>query len=200
MSEIDLIPPEYRRERQRESALRKLALGAATVLVAGASATAGLALAASSVKAQVEALHAARRLSEQQNVELGNLRAERARLEQKWSRLQALRGGGADVERLFLLVDRTLPAGELWFDRWELRLAAHAAGAQDAAADGEPAREAQMTISGQARDHGALSEFVRNLYGASEVADVHLGRTGLRRYTTTSVVDFELAVVLGDDA
>jgi Tfp pilus assembly protein PilN len=199
VSEIDLIPREYRRERQRESVLRTLAGGVVGVLVVGVSAIAGLALASSRVQGQVESLQAARRLSDQQNVELENLRAERARLEQQWSRLQALRGGGGDVDGLFLLIDRTLPAGDLWFDRWELRLDA-AVPAAGEPAGAPPARAAQMTITGQAREYGALSEFVRNLYGASEVADVHLGRTGLRRYTTTSIVDFELAVVLGDDA
>jgi hypothetical protein len=66
--------------------------------------------------------------------------------------------------------------------------------------DVESGGAAQMRIVGQARDHAALSHFVRGLYESPGVSDVHLERTGLRRYTTTSVVDFELAVLLAGDA
>jgi hypothetical protein len=149
-------------------------------------------------------------MSDQQRVELENLRNERARLEQQWAHLQALRGGN-DVAGLFLLIDRTLPAGDLWFDRWELQRADHdreegaagagAAGAPDARLVAVPASaRAQMRIVGQARDHGALSRFVRGLYESTEVQDVHLERTMQRRYTTTSIVAFELAILLKGDA
>jgi hypothetical protein len=53
-----------------------------------------------------------------------------------------------------------------------------------------------MRIVGQARDYEALSHFVRALYESPDVQDVHLERTDLRRYTTTSVVAFEIAVML----
>jgi hypothetical protein len=152
-------------------------------------------------------------VSEQRRIELTNLQSARARLEQQWARLQALRGGD-DVGALFLLIDRTLPAGDVWFDRWELQRAdgepvtSHNSAAQpQAAASTAPAaagmgaaapaiEPGQVRIVGQARDHGALSRFVRGLYESPEVQDVHLQRTMLRRYTTTSVIAFELAIVL----
>jgi hypothetical protein len=209
VAEIDLIPREYRRQRARETALRGMAGAAGALAVAGIAAAGGLAYAASRVHAQVQALELGRRYSDQQRVELANLEAEQARLQQQWSRLGALRGGG-DVDALFLLIDRTLPQGELWFDRWDLRLggeAGPAGGANagraaavpagpDAAAPGPETPRAHMKITGQARDHAALSQFVRSLYESPAVRDVHLERTGLRRYTATSVVDFELAVEL----
>jgi hypothetical protein len=212
VSEIDLIPADYRLERRRESALRALGVAIGAVLLAGVTATSGLAYAASRVHAQVNELEMARRLSEQQQTELSNLQNEHARLEQQWERLQALRGDD-DVGMLFVLIDRTIPAGDLWFDRWELRrdeapaarrLAGSGtpSGAPSAAETGSHAvfDHARMHIAGQARDHAALSRFVRALYESPDVQDVHLERTELRRYTTTSVVAFELAVMLKDVA
>lgn len=189
-----------------------LARAAAAVLVTGVATAGGLAYAATRVHAQVDALTFAQRLAEQQRTELDHIETERARLEQQWQRLEALRGGG-DVGELFRLIDRTLPEGDLWFDRWELLREAVATRSETAAAapvvaagqpvDATPASvtaERQMRILGQARDHAALSRFVRELYESPEVDDVHLERTTLRRYTTSSVVSFELAVALKDAA
>jgi hypothetical protein len=211
LAEIDLIPLDYRLARKRDRALRILARAAAAVLVTGVTAAGGLAYAATRVHAQVDALTFAQRLAEQQRMELDHVETERARLEQQWQRLEALRGGG-DVGELFRLIDRTLPEGDLWFDRWELLREAGANGSEAPAAApvaaGQPAdatpapvvAERQMRIVGQARDHAALSRFVRELYESPEVDDVHLERTTLRRYTTSSVVSFELAVALKDAA
>lgn len=203
MSEIDLIPADYRLERRRESALRTLAMAAGAVLLAGVTATSGLAYAASRVHAQVSALELQQRMSDQQRIELTNLQTERARLEQQWGRLQSLRGGD-DIGTLFVLIDRTIPPGDLWFDRWDLERAdgeaAHPAVNAGGTAQPQPVSTAvapgRMRIVGQARDYAALSRFVRALYENADVQDVHLERTDLRRYTTTSVVSFELAVTL----
>jgi hypothetical protein len=211
VAEIDLIPADYRLERRRESALRTLALAAGAVLLAGVTATGGFAWAASRAHAQLDELELAQRMSDQQRTELANLQGEHARLEQQWGRLQALRGGD-DVGALFLLIDRALPPGELWFDRWELERAEDVqprpapvvnTGYFAVTPAGSPAAQppadlgrARMRIVGQARDHAALSRFVHALDENPAVQDVHLERTDLRRYTSTSVVAFELAVSL----
>jgi hypothetical protein len=213
VSEIDLIPADYRLDRRRESAFGMLASAAGVVLAAGLLAASGFAWAANRAHAELSSLEMAQHVSEQRRIELTNLQSARARLEQQWARLQALRGGD-DVGALFLLIDRTLPAGDVWFDRWELQRAdgepvtSHNSAAQpQAAASTAPAaagmgaaapaiEPGQVRIVGQARDHGALSRFVRGLYESPEVQDVHLQRTMLRRYTTTSVIAFELAIVL----
>jgi len=216
VAEIDLIPADYRLERRRESALRRLAVAAGAVLLVGVTATGGLAYAASRVHAQVNELELVRRTSDQQRTELSNLQNEHARLEQQWGRLQALRGGD-DIGALFVLIDRTIPTGDLWFDRWELQRAeapqsrpagfgtgylavAPASASAPAPPAGANVERAQMRIVGQARDHQALSRFVRALSESPDVQDVHLERTDLRRYTTTSVVAFEIAVQLNGAA
>jgi Fimbrial assembly protein (PilN) len=202
VTEIDLIPADYRAQRQREAALRTLAGLAGVVLLACLSVTSGFAYAAGRVHGELAELELKRQRAEQQRVELSNLQGERARLEEQWTRLQTLRGED-DVGALFRLIDRTLPGDELWFERWELRRAvvgAPAPGGPAAMAPAAGSVSAQMRIVGQARDHAALSRFVRALYESPEVRDVHLERTTLRRYTTTSVVAFELAVVLKGDA
>jgi hypothetical protein len=215
VSEIDLIPADYRLDRRRESAFGMLATLAGGVLAAGLLAASGLAWATSRANAELGSLELARRAFDQQRVELANLQGERARLEQQWARLEALRGDD-DVGAVFLLIDRTLPSGDVWFDRWELRRGdgepapARAATTPSAAAvvpgavvtsmPADAAPRGQVHIAGQARDHGALSRFVRGLYESPQVQDVHLERTMLRRYTTTSVIAFELAIRLKSGA
>jgi hypothetical protein len=57
-----------------------------------------------------------------------------------------------------------------------------------------------MTIKGQARDHSALSGFVRRLFVQPEIDDVRILRTNLSRSNRADAVDFELAVVINTGA
>jgi hypothetical protein len=56
-----------------------------------------------------------------------------------------------------------------------------------------------MTIQGQARDHSALSGFVRRLFEQTEIDDVRIRRTSLNRSNQSGVVDFDLAIVLNTE-
>ena len=53
-----------------------------------------------------------------------------------------------------------------------------------------------MDITGEARNHAALSRFVRGLFAQPQIQDVKVNRTHVRDYVGTRVVDFSLAIVL----
>ena len=53
-----------------------------------------------------------------------------------------------------------------------------------------------MTIRGQARDHQALSRFVRSLFEQPDINDVNVQKTSQSDYADRRVVDFSLTVVL----
>jgi hypothetical protein len=55
----------------------------------------------------------------------------------------------------------------------------------------------RMTIKGQARDHSALSRFVRQLYEQAEVQDVRILNTSLVK--TDSVVNFDMVVTINSE-
>jgi len=56
--------------------------------------------------------------------------------------------------------------------------------------------ETHMTIHGQAKDHQALSKFVRALFEQQDIKDVNVQRTSQTNYANGRAVDFDMTVVL----
>ena len=56
-----------------------------------------------------------------------------------------------------------------------------------------------MSIHGQARDHQALSNFVRALFEQGQISDVSVQKTTRVEYGGGTVVDFNLTVVLASE-
>ncbi|MGI9248495.1 MAG: PilN domain-containing protein, partial [Woeseiaceae bacterium] len=59
--------------------------------------------------------------------------------------------------------------------------------------------ETHMTLKGQARDHQALSTFVRSLFEQTDIKDVNVKNTSLTDYANGRVVSFDLTIVLNSD-
>ncbi|MFK8017942.1 MAG: PilN domain-containing protein [Gammaproteobacteria bacterium] len=210
-SDVDLIPGDFRQWRQRNQHLRYTLAG--TVL--GVIVLCVLALSFAREARALEQANVTQKtqaaLTTQQRTQLDILDQRYRALEQEWTLLRGLRSG-ASVEDLFLLIDRALIGQEIWFDDWHLRRAGVLVPAAVASVDtgyfivvpaGQGGRSEEqwqvrtsMTIRGQARDHGALSRFVRGLYAQPEVLDVKLNRTSRQDYQQASVVDFDLAISL----
>ena len=60
--------------------------------------------------------------------------------------------------------------------------------------------DTHMTIRGEARDHAALSRFVRRLVDQPEIQDARVIRTAARTQSGTRVVSFEMAVIVHSGA
>jgi Tfp pilus assembly protein PilN len=214
MSDIDLIPQAYRIRLWQTSWIKRSALllgGLVGLLIVGSIA---LGVATANAKSRVAALQLKQELTTQQRADMDRLGVEKSDLEHQFHLLSGLRSGAAAGD-MFLTIDRALTGDDVWFLDWQFQRAGVMAGeevrtvntgyfivvpdgAAELAAD-ELRVQTHMTIRGQARDHSALSGFVRRLFTQPEIDDVRILRTALSNSRQTSTVDFELAVVLSTD-
>ena len=211
MSDIDLIPQAYRTRLWQTSWIKRsaLLLGGLVVLLIGSSIALGVATA--NAKSRVEELQLKQAFTAQQRTDIERLGVEKSELEQQFLLLSGLRSGAAAGD-MFVTIDRALTSEDVWFLEWQFQRAGVMAGedvrtvntgyfivvpdgAEQLAAD-ELRVQTHMTIRGQARDHSALSGFVRRLFAQPVIDDVRILRTALNSGRQTSIVDFELAVVL----
>jgi len=207
---IDLIPTEYREGLLRRSRLRTAAwaLIAACMLIVLASFT--LAKESTKLRLETEKLRTGFALNALHQEQLVTMDTRLTELNEEWMLLQGLRSGAA-AEDLFVIIDQALPGTDVWFQKWKFRRAGVVApdntrtvdtgylllvSNSAEVADTQWQVETHMNIVGQARDHAALSRFVRGLYGHSEIQEVKLNQTRVREYANTTVVDFELAIIL----
>ena len=210
MPEIDLIPHEYRTWLRQRALLRRYG---SVVLVLNVLVLVAAALVSHSVsRAEDEAkrLRSANAITQQQQVQLEQLQSQRAEYERQWSLLRGLRAG-AEVEDIFEIIDRSLVGDDLWFIEWSFRRAGVIVDgeqrgvetgyfiivAENGAPDSPALKvETHMSVAGQARDHQALSRFVRNLVEQPDIKDVSVQRTSQSTIGRSRVVDFDLTIVL----
>ena len=211
MAELDLIPPDYRNRLTQRRTLRQYAI-AFTILNIIVLSLSGLFTELSrQAMDRTEELQSQSAITEQQQLQLEELSTQQTEYERRWSLLRSLRAGAA-VEDIFRIVDHALTNDDLWFVSWDFRRAG-------VVVDGEtrgvetgyfvivPAEEqageapdwqveTHMTLEGRARDHQALSTFVRALFEQSDIKDVRVQRTSLTDYANSRVVSFDLTIVL----
>jgi hypothetical protein len=209
MSDIDLIPADYRRRLARLGQIKAHAVALVALALCCATAYAGLDYAQSQLKTEVDRLQQAKAITETQRADLERLHAEHARLSEQ-SRLQSGLSGGITAQRMFLVVDRALRDEEVWFTRWTFQRSGKSMDKAaeplptgyilmmpkgDGQADAKAWRiDTHMTIHGQARDHAALSGFVGRLIEQPEVETAQLLNATLQRQTGSNTVEFELLV------
>ena len=139
------------------------------------------------------------------------LQQQHAEYERQLGLLRGLRAGAA-VDEIFAIIDRALTERDLWFLDWEFRRAGVVVdGAQrgvetgyfvivdeenNNGSDRDWQVETHMTIHGQAKDHQALSTFVRALFDQSEIKDVNVQKTSSTSYGNGRVVEFDMTITL----
>ncbi len=211
MNEIDLIPTDYRNQIARRIWTKRLTMFMGILLLFNTSAFAAFQYKTWQVESDINELQKQQAITTQQHNELAQLQEENTGLMKKWQLLKGLRTGVA-AESMFETIDRALPGNDLWFSRWEFQRAGIVTGKtpktvntgyfivvpSDEATTSDEAMRVQthMKIVGQARDHSALSQFVKRLFQQPQIEDVRVVKTSLRRYTTMNVVDFDLAIVI----
>ena len=200
MPELDLIPDDYRVRLNQHAMLRRsvvlfIPLIAVTVL-------SGIALGqvTNRVNEYAAELQTRNAITQQQRAQLQQMQDQYAEYQRQWALLRGLRAGAA-VEDIFLIVDQAMVEDDLWFNEWKFRRAGVIVDGQqrgietgyfvivapdDGAGDNRNWQvETHMTINGQARDHQALSNFVRTLFEQPDIKDVNVRKTSLTNYDMT---------------
>ncbi len=203
MSEVDLIPNSYRR-LQSHIRLLKILAGAVVVTVT----IAGLVIISFNhgikrLHLEVAELQQQKNVSMQQRDQLVRIQEAKTKYGNQLDLLNKLRGG-ATVGHMFKVIDRALADENLWFLHWRLMRGdvqdiqeGNVKPASNTAGNfllGGKQKGIEMIIKGQAQDYESLSRFVNNLLGQPEIKNVRVVNTSLRRYTSSTVVDFNLSV------
>ncbi len=211
MAELDLIPQDYRDWLNQRSVLRQYFVLFVVLNVIVLSATGVLAQLSKATVGRIQTLQSQSAITEQQQVQLEQLREQQTEYERRWSLLRGLRAGAA-VEDIFQIIDAALVGDDLWFVNWSFRRAGVVVDGEVrevetgyfviVSEDGAESRdwqvETHMTVNGQARDHQALSKFVRALFEQPSIKDVSVRNTALTDYANGRVVSFELTIVLNN--
>ncbi len=122
MAEIDLIPNDYRNWLGQQSLVRKYVVGFAILNILLLVASVGFSQMAEQSRQQALQLKSENAITQQQQIQLQQLKDQQTEYERQWSLLRGLRAGAA-IDDIFSLIDRSLVAGDLWFLDWSFRRA-----------------------------------------------------------------------------
>lgn len=211
MAELDLIPQDYRNRLTQRRTLRQHVIAFALLNILVLSLSGVVAQLSRQAVQRVQELQSQSAITEQQQLRLEELSTEQTEYERRWSLLRGLRAGAA-VEDIFRIIDRALVTDNLWFVKWNFRRAGVVvdgetrgvetgyfvvvSAEEQSSETPEWQVETHMTLEGRARDHQALSTFVRSLFEQSDIKDVRVQRTSLTNYANSRVVSFDLTIVL----
>ena len=214
MSEIDLVPTDYRRSIRLRRWLRRFVVVYAALVIGIVVGRGLLGWTLSARYRDAEELQAAEQARTVQQAELSQLFRETDEMRRRLSILAGLRGGISTVDML-VSMDRALD-GDVWFLDWTFRRAGELVDEQPKGVqtgyflvipieeEDEPNRawrmQTHMEIQGQARDHSTLAGFVNRLLDEPRIAQVRIVRTHVRSVASVEVVDFEIAVVVRTEA
>lgn len=210
MSEVDLIPTDFRNSQRLRAHLK--VFGVAYVVVVGLLLIARLWLGYNLKNEQnrIDTLKSEENFILQQRQSYDQLQAERTRLQGYLTILENLRGG-PKAEQMFVVIDRAIN-DDVWITNWKfLRAGEKAAvlpqrqsvGYFVVVPKGEVSQEEQWTneirmeITGQALNHSALAIFVNDLQDQEEIIEVKLQSTSERPYLSDYAISYQLFVRVG---
>ncbi|MEE8427922.1 MAG: PilN domain-containing protein [Gammaproteobacteria bacterium] len=215
MTDIDLIPTDYRRSLWLRHKLFIFAALCGGIVALTTAAHLSLGHWVSGVKADIGVLQVQQKIATQQREELTRREAKKKSYEYQLVLLEGLRSGAA-AEKMFITIDRALRDNEVWFLNWEFKRAGEVVTEGPSTVNtgyfivvpaGAGRKKAEtwridthMTIRGEALDHAALSRFVRRLIDQPEIQDARVIRTATRTQAETRVVNFEMAVIVHSGA
>ena len=212
MNEIDLFPEDLRRRLMFTRWFKRAAISSLLLSLLILATFFVLRHASAEITAQIEYFQGQREISNANRQQLKLLSQKKQDLQQQLNLLSGLRSG-ASAEQMFVMIDRALPGPEVWLTNWKFRRAGTQveAGPETVSTGyfivipaGSNTREKEtwkiethMSIEGQALDHSAMSDFVRNLTLQPEIENVRIVNTRLgREVNQTKLVDFSLDIIV----
>jgi hypothetical protein len=212
MSEIDLIPSDYRNRVVIYGWGKRLFVSMTAFMVVCLAVYIVLEVANKKLGENVVLLQNRQQSIVLDRDALREASEKRNHYQRQWELLKNLRDSTA-AAKMFVIVDRAISAGDVWFLSWEFRRSDKFVELmQKSPTDsyfimlsdnkGDETGEAwqittQMNIKGQASDHSALSKFVRRLYEQPEVKNIRILNTSLIK--TAKVVNFDMIVTVNSE-
>lgn len=210
MSEVDLIPTEFRRTQLLRKRLKACAIGYVAMVVLLLTAKLWLGYNLKIENKWIETLKAEENSILQQRQTYDELQTKRKRLEEYLGILKTLRGG-PKAEQMFVVIDRAIN-DSVWISNLKfLRAGEKTAsppqrqnvGYMVVVPKGEATQEDQWTndirmeISGQALSHSALADFVNGLQDQKEIVEVKLQSTTENKYMSGFAISYQISVRVG---
>lgn len=202
---FDLVPEAYRRRRSLMLLLKRFAGSAVCIIGLMVIVAAALGQQSAQLESDIEQLRLQQDLDRQQQQHVSDLNASVSTQRERWQLLEGLRSGLSAAE-VMSSVEAALPAERVWLTEWAFRRAGIVTNDEPEprppsyfvrleSKSSDPWQAVtHMTLTGQAVDHKALSEFASELLRTPSVADVRIQRTLRGRGRDGSVIAFEVAV------
>lgn len=210
---MNLIPEDYKRYLQQLHMLKRWGLLMLAFIVVSISASSAFSYKASEYQKEIVVLERKKAISSQQRNLLQSLQKDHIKLVGKHDVLEKLRGG-ALAENMFVTVDRAMDGNSVWFKSWRFDRAGSKTSEPPKGVntgyfiiipDGERADkktqeawkiQTHMEVDGEAKDHDALSSFVRRLLQQPQIGDVRIISTRQQTTADITVVNFRLAIIV----
>ena len=210
---MNLVPEDYKRYLQQLHILQRWGFAMLVFIVLASSVSFVLNDKADAYQQKIVLLEQKKAISSQQRTVLQTLEKDYKKLLEKHNILEKLRGG-AVAESMFVTIDRALDSNNVWFKNWSFERAGSKTTEQpkgvntgyfivipEAERSNKKAKEAwkiqtHMEVAGEAKDHEALSSFVRRLLQQPQIGDVRILNTQQRTNADQTVVDFRLVITV----
>jgi Tfp pilus assembly protein PilN len=210
---MNLIPEDYKRYLQQLHILQRWGVVMVVFIVLATSVSFGLGHRANEYQKEIVILEKKKAISSQQRSQLQNLEKDRNKLVEKHGILEKLRGG-ALAENMFVTIDRALDGNNVWFKNWRFDRAGSKTSEPpkgvntgyfivipESERSNKKTKEAwkiqtHMEVNGEARDHEALSSFVRRLLQQPQIGDVRILNTQQQTSVDKTVVGFKLVITV----
>lgn len=210
---MNLIPEDYKRYLLQLHILQRWAVAMVVFITLSLAISFALGVKAEGYQQEIVVLEHKKAISSQQRNVLQTLEKDHKQLIEKLGVLEKLRGG-ALAESMFATIDRSLGGNDVWFKNWRFdRAGSRTIEPQNGVNTGyfivipeneranKKANEAwniqtHMEVDGGAKDHEALSGFVRRLLQQPQIADVRILNTQQHTYVDKTAVDFKLVIIV----
>lgn len=214
MTEIDLIPDEYRKKRLLTGWLKRAGIILSLMLVIVAGFIFTLKHSNESLTKEINRLKEQRAIATENGQRLKLLVDHKTGLQQQLNLLTGLRSGSS-AEQMFITMDNALSSPQVWLTQWNFQRAGNRVDEKKATINtgyfivvpaGQDSQketweiETTMLIQGQAMDHVAMSEFVANLNRQPDIENVRIVSTRLNRSMQVKLVDFSLEITVAGNS
>ena len=214
MADFDLIPEDYKYWQWQRSCIKRTGIFLLLCLAFVLALSAYLHTSMQMQNAVVMDLQRQVAISGIQQDKIASLLEKQQSLQAHSVLLQGLRGG-ARVDSILATVDEALRGDDVWFLNWEFQrlgqkfvrssatpgnsyltdIAKHL----ESGPPGSWKIDTQVSITGQARDYSAFSEFIQRLTSGSEVLEVKIARTSLATINDVDIVEFNIQVLINNN-